>query len=449
MPRGLARKRPRLAEALDMDHCQTNHYFRRTGGAINKILQHNGRVVVCSNTAGGTITGETDPYNKPGTLISWCQRDPLKILDLEQRDGLYGTHYSVHCIAYDPVSNILASSAADKYVRTWIFDGNDDDNDDDNNNNNDDDDDDDDDNNENNNNPYTESNTYQYKVKNKPTSPHELAFKPGESILAIGEQNLMIQNISTGSSHAFRLFDNNQGGHVTGAIAWGSGASSSFIFALSEPVGENDHHGSHIAFDVQASRRAFKFDATGAGDALCVNPTGTTVALVTNDGSESLLRIYDVANTRASAMQTRSLEPFMTESQEVNSMTFSSDSIYLAIGRDDNRTHVYDSRMLERGILFNFEHSEPQFSADQAFFGVAKVEWVESRFSRLGLVTGGNDGCVRLWDPLRANEEGIVLARANSDIAYFSIGDPFEGEHRLVVGDSDGAVYVMDGHPSM
>lgn len=56
-------------------------------------------------------------------------------------------------------------------------------------------------------------------------------------------------------------------------------------------------------------------------------------------------------------------------------------------------------------------------------------------------------GCVRLWDPLQAKENkwdpvqgkmekkeiGLVLAQADSDIACFSLGDPFKGEHRLVV----------------
>jgi hypothetical protein len=74
-PRFLSKKRPRLGEALDMDHYVKAHHFRRAGGgesiktskyrlvsnrcpqAINGILQHDGRVVVCSNTAGGNVTG--------------------------------------------------------------------------------------------------------------------------------------------------------------------------------------------------------------------------------------------------------------------------------------------------------------------------------------------------------------------------------------------------------
>jgi hypothetical protein len=43
---------------------------------------------------------------------------------------------------------------------------------------------------------------------------------------------------------------------------------------------------------------------------------------------------------------------------------------------------------------------------------------------------------VRLWDPLRAAESkknGIILAEVNSDVAHFSLGDHFKGEHQLIV----------------
>ncbi|KAJ7117597.1 WD40-repeat-containing domain protein [Mycena epipterygia] len=429
-PRFLSRKRARLGEALNIDHYTTTHDFRRAGGSINKILQHNGRVVICSNTVGGNIAGETDPYNKPGTLISWSKRDPAKILDLERgyEGNLYGTHFSIHCIAYDPISKILASSGADKNVRTWKFDEDDED-------------------------LYSESVPYRYEVKSKVTSPHDLAFKPGASILAVGEQRLTVHHdlASANGSLPYDLIDDEKqrNKHVVGAIAWQS-ANSPLVFALSEPIRKDDHQGHHKAIDIERCRTSFKFDAPEAGDALCVDPTGDTVALVTNSGSESFLRIYDVARHQGQAIQARLLEPFETDDHEVNSMAFSSDGIYLAIGRDDNRTHVYDSRMLERGVLFDFRHADMPFSVkEQNFFGVVGVEWVENRSTRLGLVTGGNDGCIRLWDPLRAKDEGVILAQVDSDVASFSLGDPFKGEHGLVVGDSDGGVYIMDGHANM
>ncbi|KAJ7652152.1 WD40-repeat-containing domain protein [Mycena polygramma] len=451
-----SKKRPRLGEALDMDHYVKIHRFRRAGGSINGILQHNGRVVVCSSSAGGDATGETDPYNKTGTLISWCKRDPSKILDLEKGDSeipdvtprdeddeepredpLLRTHYSIRSIAYDPDSrDILASSGADDYVRTWKYE-NDADVD-----------------------PYSATQSWQYRIQNKIASPQDLAFKPGgsESILAVGERSLTIENLSVedGRPHTFNLVNKrNRDDHRTGAIAWGSGVSSSLTIALSEPVSDTDHVGYHHAFDVEALRTAFTFIAPEAGDALAVDPTGDRAALVTTGQTNSFLRIYDIRTQNGTAMQVQSLEPFDEKaSREVNSMAFSPDGIYLALGRADNCTHVYDSRMLkggmlQRGVLYNFRHSAMDIP-NHLFFGVVGVRWAASCSSRLGLVTGGNDGCVRLWDPLRANEPGgTILAQADSDVAYFTLGDRFKGEHELVVGDSDGSVYVMDGHASL
>ncbi|KAJ7210526.1 WD40-repeat-containing domain protein [Mycena pura] len=435
-PRFLSRKRARLGEALDMNHYARTVHFRRAGGSVNGILQHNGQVVVCSNTVGGDMTGDatTDPYNKAGTLISWSKRDPLSTIDLEQgeAENLDRKHYSVHCIAYDPTNNILASSAADDFVRTWTFEDDGDDN------------------------PYSKMHDRQYEVRGKPASPHELVFKPGTSILAVGEQRLTIENIPEGGIHTFDLVNKkDQNAHVTGSIAWGSAASSSLIFALSEPVMQDNHRGQHKAFDTVALMKAFDFytsEAGEAGDALCVDSTGSTAALVTNDGSNSTLRIYDVARKQGTATHNWRLEPFAPEAREVNSMAFSFDGIYLALGREDNCTHVYDSRMLERGVLFDFRHSEAQDSdRNHQFYGVVGIKWVESRSPRprLGLVTGGNDGCVRLWDPLRAKDEGAIIAQTDSDIAAFNLGDRFQGEHELVVGDSSGALYIMDGHANM
>ncbi|KAF7356334.1 WD-REPEATS-REGION domain-containing protein [Mycena venus] len=450
-PRFLS-KRPRLGEALDVDHYVKAHQFRRAGGSITGILQHNGRVVVCSCTAGGTDTGETDPYNKPGTLFSWCKRDPSRILHLEQGYSLSGaflnptvseeelarwTHYSVRSIAYDPIRqvNLLASSWADDYVRTWNFDAND------------------------NVEPYSMRSSKQYMVRKKTASPHDLVFKPGSSILAVGEQSLTVEDFSeNGSRHTFDFGDTRyQYEHVTGAIAWGSGISSSLILALSEPTASNARHdGSHHAFDTDAQRSAFKFDAAEAGDALCIDPTGNTAALVTNDGVNSFLRIYDIRNKNSTATQTICLEPLASESREVNSMAFSPDSMYLALGRDDNCAHVYDCRMLQRrgmlreqGFIYNFKHSDTHVGSENPnLFGVVGVSWRQNR-NKLGLVTGGNDGCIRLWDPLCGSKESTVLVQADADIANFTFGDRFNEEHELVVGDSDGGIYIMDGFADM
>jgi len=75
-------------------------------------------------------------------------------------------------------------------------------------------------------------------------------------------------------------------------------------------------------------------------------------------------------------------------------------------------------------------------------------KWVKGFDARgLGLISGGNDGCVRLWDVSLAADNpanGRVIAETDFDIAHFSIGDPSKGETPLVVGDSGGGISIFD-----
>lgn len=79
---------------------------------------------------------------------------------------------------------------------------------------------------------------------------------------------------------------------------------------------------------------------------------------------------------------------------EINCAAFSPDGIHLALSRNDNHTHIYDSRKLNR-LLFDFEHSGPcRKSPGSESYGVVHAEWVERDSRRLpvGLLTGGHDG---------------------------------------------------------
>lgn len=127
--------------------------------------------------------------------------------------------------------------------------------------------------------------------------------------------------------------------------------------------------------------------------------------------------------------------------------SFSPDGIYLAAGRSDNRTDVYDARNIGGGVLHVFEHTGPsRVSPGSESYGVVEAVWVEAS-RKLGLVTGGNDGCVRLWDVCKASNNpvnGTVIAETAFDVGYFSLGDPYKREKPLVVGDSGGGVFVFD-----
>jgi WD40 repeat protein len=122
---------------------------------------------------------------------------------------------------------------------------------------------------------------------------------------------------------------------------------------------------------------------------------GDRLALCTNGGSNlHMLRIYDVKSQQPSAMQVTVLEPFFTTGvSEVNCASFSSDGVYLVIGRSDDCVHVYDSRMLDRGPVLPFEHSgSARNSPGNGPYGIVEAKWVSTFNQRLGLVSGGTDG---------------------------------------------------------
>jgi WD40 repeat protein len=112
-----------------------------------------------------------------------------------------------------------------------------------------------------------------------------------------------------------------------------------------------------------------------------------------------MLRIYDIDRKNGrQPISTINLEIFAEEGDdgEVNYTTFSPDGIYLAVARNDNVVHVYDSRNLERGVLHSFKHNYPNREvAGFKGFGVVEAQWVTSFDGRgLGLISGGNDGKV-------------------------------------------------------
>ena len=67
--------------------------------------------------------------------------------------------------------------------------------------------------------------------------------------------------------------------HVVGSMAWGLEATSSHLFASSEPIEPAHLVGTHKAFDIQKNKVVYQFDAAEAGDTLCVGPTGMYVGL--------------------------------------------------------------------------------------------------------------------------------------------------------------------------
>lgn len=397
--------------------------FKSAPGSINKIVQSGPLVAICSASTGGhpdVSNEEVNPYNREGALMVW--NDAIQILPGHQcRWNQHVKHYTVNDVKFDPCSSSIASSGNDKSVKIWERNSQDGDT-------------------------YDEGHTWQYSH-----IPHDVVFKPGESVLAVAERKIFLySNISPGATETSLSLFGRKADNSVGAMVWGRESTAVYLFASSEPSGNVNFNGFHKGFDIEVQKVAFDFDAKEAGDAISITEDGALLALCTRGTERShILRLYDIRNKNAHTIRTINLEPFPLDIEgEVNGAVFSPDGIHLALARNDNHIHIYDSRKLNK-LLFDFEHNGPcRKSPGSESYGVVTAEWVDRSSRRLpvGLITGGHDGCVRFWDPLRSAEDptnGTILAETNSDIGYFSIGDHFAGERDLIAGDCAGEISVF------
>nr|GAT60949.1 predicted protein [Mycena chlorophos] len=450
-----------LLRNLGMPHYAQNYEPVYAGGSINKIIQHNGRVVACASTVGGSQTGATDAYNKPKTLISWSKNLPDQTVDLEamvhadrelpalQDGSVPDTSFTMNCAIYEPSSGTLICSSEDRTCWGWTYSKDTDE--------------------------YEHKPEHYWKfVGNYDVTPHDIALKPGTRILAVAEKRVTIHqdvaDIDGGANRALnivsRLPPAIAPSYIAGTLCWGAGPTADMLFVMTEPIAranaQQGYGGQHSAFDPATGQLHFSFEvgrrSGEEGDAMCLGVGGSCAALVTKRGShQSTVRLFDVRNKQPQATNQlplpRSFLPVQDHrhADQVNSMAFSPDELYLALGRNDNSTLVYDIRFFDK-VLATYRHEPQRADAtllNKDFYGIVDVQWVQPRCGASGLVTGGEDGCIRLWDPRYAATESTswILAQVESDVAAFSVGDPYDGEQGLIVGASTGALSVFDiGH---
>lgn len=212
--------------------------------------------------------------------------------------------------------------------------------------------------------------------------------------------------------------DRQPGRHSVGAFVWGRGPTANCIFASSEPLGKSIAGvGYHKAWDpYEDPDPIYEFDdAQEAGDAMTINSEGTRVtkpypsamylssfnvgswlALFTAGEPERHLRLYDIRNRRNRASKHILLDqPEAGRELEVNCASFSPDDRFLAVSRNDNKTNLYDLRMLEKGVVEEFKHQKDKCKVmpGKDSFGIVYSEWVTLKSNgRMGLITGGEDG---------------------------------------------------------
>ncbi|KAJ3800801.1 WD40-repeat-containing domain protein [Lentinula aff. detonsa] len=424
--------------------------------AINKIVQYKDRTIVASSVVGGypdEPEESENAYNQPGTLVAWKGLEHV-VIKGHSRKHPFPKNYTVNDVAIYPTSqisddneeaadHIILSTGNDYKLQLWQ---------------------------------QSEDGSYaqlpsppRRGYKQAPgLQPIDITVKPGGGMFAVSGRQVILHSERPRRNGGHPSWDSvelslipQEGNiHRSGPMKWGCGPTGSLLFASSESCGDNSGVGYHKAFDVRRRTEYFKFDLSEDGDALAVDAFGEKAAFITvkrNDddmiededrtNAQRTLRIYDVRRMDG-RRQAEVAHQVKLESSEVNCASFSPDGIYLAVGKLDGRTLVYDSRFMDE-LLYDFEHHGPSLvSPGNDSYGITHLEWRVLHQDRLALVTGGPDGCVRLWQPHwapRITEQGRIVAQVNADVGYFTIGDRFQGEHELVVGDGDGAIYFFDG----
>ncbi|TFY72890.1 hypothetical protein EVG20_g115 [Dentipellis fragilis] len=420
---GWGYKRDSLFKELHYDSLVQVNSFRQAGGSITRISQSAGVIGISSATPGGgpdeDSSSVVDPHNREGTLQIWLNGQN-HILSEHQanvqtsNNRVHQKFYTVHDVEFDPHRfrpHIFASTGDDCIVRLWKISSED-------------------------------KIASPRRTINFPEAPHDLHYNPYDFKLAItcldGCIYVYTDPVKSLTHHPFPLAPGVR--HSAGAMVWGHNDTAHHIFASSEPKDLSDSEGYHKVFDIGQLDVAYELDAKESGDGMAINSTGQQLALLTHGPEDShKLRLYDVGHKRGKQVASVLLEPFSFSCPypfwpdgEVTSASFSPDDMLLSV----------------------LAMTTPCMSMTFAFWGEDHLASLyiggEKRSvdrKGLGIVSGGNDGCVRLWDVQCSDEDlsnGQVLVKTSYDIGHFSLGDKHKGEKPLVVGDNGATVSIYD-----
>ncbi|KAH9479447.1 hypothetical protein JR316_0008041 [Psilocybe cubensis] len=439
---------------------ECEHSFKRAPGCISKIEQSGKWTAIGTASIGGLpdnvpIDPASAAQNQPGSLMTWQNGRGLEIPSGHFKrtadpttGGWKYKYYAVHDVKFDPHSVAFASTGADRKLRIWTLedeDGSDEripasDN-----------------------SPFEAEGRSRWKNSDTESfgrTPYDIVFNPESSMLAVAEKKVNVYKITeAGKSSCYFHLHPTKSPHVIGSMAWGAGPTTDILFASSEPdpfhtVNTPHFDGIHAMYSTEKERILVEFDAKEAGDTLAINSSGDMLAVSTRGGqNDHILRLYDVSRQRSNATATVKLSSFPQRYEqfegEVSCASFSPDGLYLAMGRNDNHVHLYDVRMLDRGPIFDYEHFGESLASPGNGYGILKIHWIHSEQTRrMALLSGGEDGCVRIWDPALASgdkkKNETAIAKMNADVMTFSYGDRYAGEHVLVVGDADGEVKIFN-----
>ncbi|KAF5361922.1 hypothetical protein D9756_002270 [Leucocoprinus leucothites] len=465
LKKGSSASRPlRKPSKLDIDHghrrtlvvtkpMRTRTLFKSGPGAVNRIEQHGGWLAVgCSRTGGQADYPDEEPeaYNCGGSLFTWNQqtfipkrghcRVPRPHNDIiysrihsedsedseadeEERrrdfkhdnvENLFEKHYTVNDVKFNNSGSRFVSTGMDKKVKVWRK--------------------------------KEKENWIGYDLDvYSERTPNDIVFQPGDkdsNVVAVCVKDIHVYPNLTRQARqskvVLKLGSGSNTDYNTGSMLWDT-ERQNILYASSEPV-DDGQPGVHKAFDANTGRARLKFKVNEAGDAMALSSHGT-LALATQGDNKHFLRLFDIDRLDPHHTQEIAINPFVPPvrsseslwSAEVSCMTFSPDGV-----------------MIGRGVMQEYRHEPAAFISDSRheLFGIVRAQWISTRSGQYALLSGGEDGCVRLWNPMWSIEElsnGRAIAEVDSDIGVFSVGDPFKGEYELVVGDSSGVVRIFEG----
>ncbi|CCM00925.1 uncharacterized protein FIBRA_02972 [Fibroporia radiculosa] len=399
----VAKRNDTLSTLLSLQSTNTIPY---APGAIQKITQSGGLIAIASSVwNGGMEDGEAGPYNSGGALKVLVEGECYILPAHEdQADMTQGRMMVLISITnFNPACPLtLVSAGTDRALQIWdcesVLDG----------------------------------------KGPQLMETSNILFKPGEPLLAMGGWDgcIYLSPITLKTRGKACLYLAPEIEHEVADLAWGHSATSNLLFASSCPIVSrmmDDYSGHHKAFDTLTDQVVCTFSVSESGEQIALNDAGTTLAMATHS-SESLssLWLFDCQHLLSDPVCKIDLEP--STSNIISQVSFSTGGIYLAVARADNTVVVYDSRFLSREPLHVFTHNQGTLTST-GDFGVVGSYWIEGlRGTRL--VTGGADGCVRLWDVRTASDDplnGTAIVQCEYDIGYFTLGDLSRGEKPLVV----------------
>ncbi|KAG0097368.1 hypothetical protein BGZ93_002900 [Podila epicladia] len=261
--------------------------------------------------------------------------------------------------------------------------------------------------------------------------------------LAIPGAKRIVSSLAFGHGHFWDILVAGVEGPIIGSSCNADHQQGQIVFFdanyITKPTDLGFRQAGHKALPRSVSCLAF----SASGEFVVCGTSGRTSGDEDENG-DGIIRIFDVRNTKE-------IQSAVTRHEDVNLVDFSPCGNYVISCSHTNEITVFDRRFLppkaEYRPLHVWRHPDPE-NGEQHVGITSAIWWPTFRqqglctSSQAMLMTGGGDGCVRLWD-LRAATEDAHLWSMNGRVGPVArVAAAPELEHIFVGGDT-GAVNVF------